>query len=413
MRRVTTLLAALAAALLLPAAGQGQGPSWDGFVSADKRYLVSDGVDNGDTFGKARLELSGALTADTYALASVELRYYDLPALEALPETEETESAYPVDPLLWEAYLALDRFIWPDLDVRLGKQRIAWGRADQFNPTDNLNPDDLTDFFDFGAKVPSWAVQGTWYAGESELTAVWLPFVQPALLPRGGTAALLGGAAARVERPERTPGNSMYALKFSGYAFNVDYSLSYFDGFDDLPVLVPEPGGPVLRFPSLKVIGFDFAGEFRAIGFRGEAAQFRPEEVTSDGAVALPGEPYVKYTVGLDYTFRGGLFLEAQLVHGFTTERGAGELGDFLVVTAEQSFLNDELELSLSAAVEARDGSSLGDPSGTAFFPEITYALPGNVELGGGAYLLEGEDGSLFGRFREQDQVFLKTTCSF
>src|SRR2546427_6276513 len=30
------------------------------------------------------------------------------------------------------------------LDVRLGRQIIAWGRADQINPTDNLTPRDFT-----------------------------------------------------------------------------------------------------------------------------------------------------------------------------------------------------------------------------------------------------------------------------
>ena len=40
-----------------------------------------------------------------------------------------------------EAYLDLSH---GPLDLRIGKQIIAWGRADRINPTDNLTPRDYT-----------------------------------------------------------------------------------------------------------------------------------------------------------------------------------------------------------------------------------------------------------------------------
>jgi len=46
------------------------------------------------------------------------------------------------------------------LDIRIGRQRIAWGTADKLNPTDNLNPDDLEDIFDFGKHLDSNIVGG-------------------------------------------------------------------------------------------------------------------------------------------------------------------------------------------------------------------------------------------------------------
>ena len=68
----------------------------------------------------------------------------------------------------------------------------------------------------------------------------------------------------------------MFALKLSGTAFNLDYSLSYFRGFDDLPMpLKLDPAaGLVLGFPEIQALGFDFAGEWHAVGFWGEGALF-------------------------------------------------------------------------------------------------------------------------------------------
>jgi hypothetical protein len=47
----------------------------------------------------------------------------------------------------------------------------------------------------------------------------------------------------RVEVPERTLENGMFGLKFSGAAFNLDYSLSYFKGFDDIPIQLDASDG--------------------------------------------------------------------------------------------------------------------------------------------------------------------------
>ena len=207
-----------------------------GFAKIDKRLNISDGVSNGDTFGKVRVEGKYDLTADIFSLVSTEIRYYDFPMLEDLPFIDEIESDYPLDILLWEAYVEFNQFIWDNLDLKIGKQRIAWGTADKFNPTDNLNPNDLTDFLDFEAKVPSSAIKASYYWGDYTITGVWLPLFEPALLPRGGTGFFLGQVPNKVEEPPKTLENGMFALKLSGTALNLDYSLSYFKGFDDIPI---------------------------------------------------------------------------------------------------------------------------------------------------------------------------------
>lgn len=393
---------------------KGEEVKMSGFLEMDKRFDISKGVSNGDTYGKLKLEAKSNLSPDIFSLISLELCYYDFPVLESLPSVSKVESGYPLDLRLGEAYLELDQFIWDNLDLKLGKQRIAWGAADKFNPTDNLNPDDFTDSLDFGAKVPTLALKGDYYLGDYTITGVWLPFFEPALLPRGGTLSLLGQVPDRVELPEKTIDKGMFALKFSGVAFNLDYSLSYFKGFDDLPVEFDNSDGLEMSFPEMQVLGFDFSGEFRSLGFWGETAMFFPEEVKSGTDVILSNDPYFKHTFGVDYTFKNGVYLETQYVHGFFTERGRGNLHDYLIVSVERKFLNDDLKLSLGGALEAKDiRGNVQDNYGTGLFPEISYRPVDNVELTLGAFLLNGKEGTLFGSWKDLDQVYFKTKLSF
>ena len=63
------------------------------------------------------------------------------------------------------------------LDVRAGRQIIAWGRADGVNPTDNLSGQDLTLLVpdDADRRLGTTAVRASYYLGDVSLTGVWLP----------------------------------------------------------------------------------------------------------------------------------------------------------------------------------------------------------------------------------------------
>ncbi len=184
--------------LLSPAKGMSEGIDLTGFVTFDKRINVSDGLTNGDTLGKLRVEAKYNLSADIFTLVSMDVRYFDLPTLEDFPAVPKIESDYPLHILLWEAFFEFSPFISENLDVKIGKQRIVWGTADLLNPTDNLNPDDLTDMLDFGSKITSWAFKASYYLGDNTITGIRIPFFEPALFSRGGTVSSFGQLPGRV-----------------------------------------------------------------------------------------------------------------------------------------------------------------------------------------------------------------------
>ena len=79
----------------------------------------------------------------------------------------------------------------PDLDVRIGKQRFAWGRLDLFRPTDVLNPRRFNDPFvieDEDAKIGIPAVKLAYYVpasvlADTSVTLAWVPVPIPFRFP--------------------------------------------------------------------------------------------------------------------------------------------------------------------------------------------------------------------------------------
>jgi hypothetical protein len=171
--------------------------------------------------------------------------------------------------------------------------------------------------------------------------------------------------------------------------------------------------GMVMGFPEIQVLGFDLAGEFRSVGFWGEMALFFPEEIKVGPNVLLSDQPYLKYTIGLDYTFKNRVYLEAQYVHGFLTERGRGNLSNFIMVTLERKFLNDDLTLSMSGGMSIKSWDKIKDTFGTLFIPEISYRTFGSLELSLSLYLFDGKSGTLLGNMKDMDQIVFEIKRSF
>lgn len=352
---------------------------------------------------------------------------------------------------LREGYLDLYQFFSDQLDVRIGKQIFAWGRADKINPTSNVSPDNLEDPFDFGEKLGVNAIQATIYLENVSVAGIFAPEFGVADLPSGafanafiGTTELpegmtLGNITQHTLQPESTVDeSSLYAVKLSTVLWDYDISLSYVAGRDDLPLAnavrltsVDEFGTVDLDvdliYPKMQVIGADLAGQIMTIGVWAEGALFLPDKValtttlnTSDGlqseetGVALDDEPYFKYVVGMDYTFKNEWYVNAQFIHGFFHERGQDALSDYLVFRFEKDFLNAELTVApFGMAIVIPDWDEIDTNYGVVGIPEITYRPADNVELILGAYIIEGEGSNMFSQIDDQDQVYFKTKVSF
>jgi hypothetical protein len=184
-----------------------------------------------------------------------------------------------------EAYLDL---LLPSLDLRIGKQKVAWGKLDRTQPNDLINPLTYTNpFLDEEAerKIGVPALQASYYLPaatlippESRFTAVWVPkyvpyrfspascqiedhsthcllerwfppaavppttFTVPAGLfrfPNGSSNPAIPVPLAfrtqNVSPPAWRFNNSEVGLRYSALVHDVDAALYYFHGFDPQP----------------------------------------------------------------------------------------------------------------------------------------------------------------------------------
>ncbi len=401
------------------------------------------------------LKLNGNPAENLHFYANVRLRGFGFPKASTTAQLQrrEKDAAYPWGMELREAYVDIYGFLTDNLDLRIGRQRIAWGTADQFNPTDNLNPDDLEDIFNFGAHFGSNAVLANYYLGDFTLTGVVIPVFQPATLPYGDWSQAFTASTSlpvpilvvqtmdRIILPEnKLTETTSYAVKIAGTHWGYDWSLSYYNGRDDLPLptavqLTPADQNSnfkaevTLIYPRMQVIGADLAGSLWDIGIWAEAAVFFPEkywqtvtfpnispppETVTFTSIALDDKPYVKWVVGGDYTFKSGWYVNVQFLHGFLHERGQDNLNDYLLARVEKRMLNDALKVvPFGIALAVPDWQDVQNNYGLAGGPEIAYSPVDALEIAIGAYLITGKGDNLFSRIKDFDEGFVKVTYSF
>ena len=73
-------------------------------------------------------------------------------------------------------------------DIQAGRQLLIWGRADRFNPTDNLTPHDyrFLTIDDQGQRFGATGLVGRYFLSDDlTLTGVYLPFFTSSQLPEG------------------------------------------------------------------------------------------------------------------------------------------------------------------------------------------------------------------------------------
>lgn len=430
------------------------GVSITGYIQTDNRIQTKS---NKFTWNENRLNLrlEGAPSDKYHYFSEIRLRGFGFPVTSWFSDLQlqEKNKVYPWGLEFREAYVDLYGFGLKNLDVRIGRQVIAWGTADALNPTSNISPDDLEDIFNFGEKLGTNAVNASYYIGDNlTINGVYVPVFTPATLPFGDFANAFSapmdlppGMVVRrlsdnIILPDRKPSeSSQIGLKASTNLLGYDLSLSYFKGRDDLPILSKATIVPVdligtvdiateLIYPEVQVIGADFAGSIGSVGVWGEGAVYMPEELAmttiapspttgqmeTTQTVALDDEPYFKFVLGGDYTFKNGLYFNGQYLHGFLHERGKDALNDYFTFRLEKTFLNDKFKIvPIGGAVAINDCDDVKNNYGLVYAPELSYFPSDNVELNIGSFIIDGKGDNMFGMIKGLDEIIFRLKVSF
>ncbi len=316
-------------------------------------------------------------------------------------------------------------------DLRLGRQFIFWGKTDWINPTDNINPWDYenitAEIEDY--RLPVLAARADIYVGNADLQLIWLPKFEPDRIPMVIPDTIAGFPVQHLPAalPENKPANSEAGLRLSASAFHVDYSFSYYYGFEKKPTvrlqMIPMQGRFVhsASYARQHVFGFDFVTTFDKLAFKGEAAWFLTGD--RDGKDIDAENPYLKYVLGADYNFSDRFSLNAQFIQTIRlkydreyeeqTRRDRHMSLNNVPEQYVQSFSgrmqyrwNDFLSLQFVSVMNLKDSDYF-------VLPIVSYAYADAINLYFGATLFGGPENSPFGRSENSSRAFAELKYSF
>lgn len=430
---------------------------FSGEIMTDERFLLQSPNSWAWNENRLTLELGKKFRNDKGKFyTEVWLRNIGLPQISSNADLYNLNIVSPYNLEIRQAYVQLNGFLTKNLDLKIGKQRIAWGTADKLNPTDNLNPYDVEDVLDFGRHRGSIALNMEYYFGRNfSVQAVYIPIFQPANLPIGIWADaltptfkfpppfILKGLEDEVEMPPFDVGESAtVGGKFKGFAGGIDFSLSYVWGRDGFPIGIYNTITPVDTMGGVNVIakttffrqhifGADMATSIGGVGVWAEAAAFLPERevvMTTDLSALFPQSPvpvtvdsvvlkkevFVKFVVGADYNFANGMYLNIQYLHGFINERGRGNLNDYFFLQYQMKFFEDKLKITpVAGGFIVSDWDDIPNNYSILYAPEISYMATDNAELNLSAPLFFGKGDDIFAQFNDDNMLMFRLKYNF
>ena len=249
-------------------------------------------------------------------------------------------------------YRATASWSGSDIDVTLGRQRIAWGTGRFWSPLDILNPFDAT------------RIEREERAGVDAL------LVDRKLGPLGRFNGVLAPATER--------SRAAIAGYVHGNARGTDYSFL------------------VGNFRGERLVGADFSGRLGGVGIRGEATASRPDS----------GRRFVRALLGADYGFGNTLTVTGEL---YFNGQGVSEparydfpgLLEGRIRSVARRYGATAASYQITPLLKLVGYGILNvDDRSRALWPVLEYSATSNLDLSSGIQFFSGTAGSEYSRFR-------------
>jgi hypothetical protein len=367
---------------------------------------------------------------------------------------QEGDRAVGRDAIVRPGDLHVD-FVAERFDVRAGMSRVVWGRLDELQPTDVVNPIDLSRFLLEGrseARLPVALVRGrVFLPGSSIVEGIVVPAfrrsrfdqLEEETSPFNLIAA--GGASVQAVEPATSWRNLQGGARFASTAGRFDWGASAYRGFRAFPIVtaaaIPSlntaplpPGGSsaatpaaaaaqppaavVESFPRFTMLGADFETVRGPWGVRGEVAAFvRDETQSTRAAVGVPGH---SIDAGAGFDRRAGSYrvaanvLWARRRADRSDPVGRRFAGDEEVERTELSLV---VALDRSFARETRTVRLFGvyDPADETVFARtiVNMSLRDDVALEASAGVFAGASLDTIGRLTRRDFAYARLKVFF
>jgi predicted RND superfamily exporter protein len=320
------------------------------------------------------------------------------------------------------------------LDLRVGLGRVVWGRLDEVQPTDVVNPLDVSRFFFEGrseARLPVALVRAQVFLSDrASVEGVYVPVFRRSrfdqldepsspFTPLSGPADAIGGVCLAIGCPTLPPlivdheppvtfDNAQGGARFNATTGRVDWGLSAFRGFEPFPVFdpgTPEPGAPLPingTHPRFTMLGGDFEAVRGEWGMRGEVAAFVDDHFQAS-ALRSAGGSSVDAGVGVDRRAGNYRISATVLFHheAFGAPIRLTRSSLSWVLSADRRFSRERYALRCFGVANTSEGSGFARVIATGELGD-NLALEGSI----GWFVGEGRD--LIGRFADSDFIYVR-----
>jgi hypothetical protein len=299
------------------------------------------------------------------------------------------------------------------LIVELGKQFIRWGKADLLNPTDRFAPRDFLTVVD-NDFLAITAARVTYGGQANTIELVWSPLFTPSRIPLVDqrwtvVPEALEGIGLREMSPQY-PGGSQLGARWNHVGRMAEYSLSFYDGHNNLPLFryQLEPQAPLTVdlqqfFPQMRMYGGDAAIPFKAVTFKAEAAYF-----TSSTRQA---EEYGLYVLQVERQAGEWFFIGGYAGEVVTEQRTGVEFApDRGLARAFLGHAGYTIDTNRSVALET---AVRQNGRGVWTKLEYTQALGQHWRATAGYTLIRGDASDFLGQYRRNSHALLALRYSF
>jgi hypothetical protein len=293
------------------------------------------------------------------------------------------------------------------LTLDAGKQFIRWGKTDIVAPTDRFAPRDYLNVVE-SEFLAVRAVRAMLFTTTDSLDLVWAPFFTPSRLPLIDRRWSIAPADAPlpivlVEDGQGPPDRGQAGIRWNRTGSALEWSVSFFNGFNHLPVLEalpPRPGGPAqvelaTSFTRLRMYGGDAALPTRWFTVKAEAGYFTTPDSNAD--------EYVLYVVQLErqtgeWLLIGGYAGEA-VTSAAAGQTFAPDRGTARSLLGRASYTID------AARSVAFEGAWRQSGAGAYAKAEFSEARGDHWRWTVSGALLAGRDDDFIGRYRRNSHV--------
>ena len=304
-----------------------------------------------------------------------------------------------------------------DWSLRLGRQLIAWGRADRINPTDYFSPRNFTLLVpeDDEQRRGIDAALVQYHLNDSNRLSLVIARFEPHRMPQG----LLPAGIVRSAEPD----DAEVAVKYDHIGNFLDWSISYYDGYDRFPRYrlfqnVNELPRIHADYESLNTWGFDAAAAAGSWTLRTELTHSKQERAQTGDEISI-----TRAIVGIDHDFLDTANINVQwfsnhrehttkmpiAVYQEGLDRLNSEFGfhdQGVTLRLSNRFFNEQLKVELASILDTQKHSYV-------IRPRITYAVNDQIKITMGADIFSGIEQSYFGIRENNDLRFIELNIVF